>query len=100
MASRKKAPELTFTSLDDRKTFVYLLARYAKSFHFLSCFFTYPAEFNELAAFAEYVGPQLIKEGNVSELMKLVRQTQVVKAAVQYQGEVRSGGPVKLRAFP
>jgi type I restriction enzyme R subunit len=29
--------------------------------------------------------------------MKQIRQTEVVKAAVQYQGEVRSGGPVKLK---
>ena len=42
------------------------------------------------------MGPQLIKEGSVSELMKMIRQTDVVKAAVQYQGEVTSGGPMKL----
>jgi type I restriction enzyme R subunit len=68
-----------------------------KSFHFLTCFFTYPTEIQVFAAFAEYVGPQLIKAVSVSELMQLVRQTAVVKAAVQYQGEVRSGGPLKLR---
>src|SRR5439155_8615420 len=39
----------------------------------------------------------LIKEGSVSELMKQIRQTEEVKAAVEFQGEVRSGGPVKLR---
>ena len=84
-------------SIEDRKTFVYLLARYVKSFHFLTCFFTYPAEFREFAVFAEYTGPQLIKQGSVSELMQQIRQTQVVKAAVQYQGEVRSAGEVKLK---
>jgi len=47
--------------------------------------------------FAEYVGPQLIKQGSVSDLMKQIRQTEVVKAAVEYQGEVRSGGKVKLK---
>lgn len=84
-------------SSEDRKMFVYLLARFVKSFHFLTCFFTYPVEIGKFAAFAEYVGPQLIKQGTVSELMKLIRQTQVVKAAVEYQGEVRStGGTVKL----
>jgi len=52
----------------------------------------------EFATFAEYVGPQLIKQGSVSELMKQIRQTEVVKAAVEYQGEVRSGGgEVKLK---
>jgi type I restriction enzyme R subunit len=86
------------TSPEDRKTFVYMLARLAKSFHFLTCFFSYPDEVKEFVAFAEYVGPQLIKQGSVSELMKQIRQTQVVKAAVEYQGEVRStGGEVKLR---
>ena len=46
---------------------------------------------------AECVGPQLIKIGTVSELMKQVRATEVAKAAVQYQGVITSGGPVKLK---
>ena len=33
----------------------------------------------------------------MSDLMKQIRQTEVIKAAVEYQGEVRSGGPVKLK---
>jgi type I restriction enzyme R subunit len=82
---------------EERKALVYLLARFAKSFHFLNCFFSFPAPIKEFVAFAEYVGPQLIKEGSVSELMKQIRQTEVIKAAVEYQGEVRSGGPVKLK---
>ncbi len=86
------------TSPEDRKEFVYLPARLVKSFHFLTCFFTYPDEIKEFVTFAEYVGPQLIKQGSVSELMKQIRQTEVVKAAVEFQGEVRSaGGEVKLR---
>ena len=84
---------------EERKAFVYLLARFVKSFHFLTCFFSYPPELGEFAAFSEYVGPQLIKEGSVSELMKQIRATDVVKAAVQYQGEVRAAtGTVKLRS--
>jgi type I restriction enzyme R subunit len=82
---------------DQRKLFVYLLARFVKSFHFLTCFFTYPSTLRDFTVFAEYVGPQLIKEGTVSELMKQIRATDVVKASVQYQGEVRTAGPVKLR---
>lgn len=84
-------------SLDERKAFVYLLAKYVKYFQFLTCFFVYPGEVEEFAKFAEYVGPQLIKKGNISELMKQIRQTEVVKAAVEYEGEVRSGGTVKLK---
>lgn len=82
---------------EERKAFVYLLARYVKSFHFMTCFFSYPVELNEFATFAEYVGPQLIKQGSVSDLMKQIRQTEVIKAAVEYQGVTTSGGPVKLR---
>lgn len=86
------------TSPEDRKNFVDRLARLVKSFHFLTCFFTYPDAVKEFVTFAEYVGPQLIKEGSVSELMKQIRQTEVVRAAVEYQGEVRgAGGEVKLR---
>ena len=83
---------------EDRKVFVYLLARFVKSFHFFTCFFTYAPAIEELAIFAEYVGPQLIKEGSVSELMKQIRQTEVIKAAVEFQGEVRGGGTVKVKS--
>jgi type I restriction enzyme R subunit len=82
---------------EERKAFVYLLARLVKVFHFLTCFFTYAMELKEFANFAEYVGPQLIKQGSVSDLMKQIRQTEVIKAAVEYQGVTTSAGPVKLR---
>jgi type I restriction enzyme, R subunit len=85
-------------SWEDRKAFVYLLARFVKSFHFLTCFFSYAPELKEFATFAEYVGPQLIKAGSVSDLMKQIRQTEVIKAAVEYQGVTTSAGPVKLKA--
>lgn len=85
-------------AIDQRKSFVYLMARFVKSYHFLTCFFAYPPDVTEFALFAEYVGPQLIKEGSLSELMKQIRETEVIKASVQYQGEVRSGGPIKLKS--
>ena len=87
----------TIAAPEERKAFVYLLTRYVKSFHFLTCFFTYASELKEFATFAEYVGPQLIKQGSVSDLMKQIRQTEVVKAAVEYQGVTTSAGPVKLK---
>ena len=89
--------QASVADIEERKAFVYLLAKFAKSFHFLSCFFTFSAEVKELATFADYVGPQLIKTGNVSELMQLIRQTEVIKAAVDYVGVITSGGPVKLK---
>jgi type I restriction enzyme R subunit len=85
------------TDPEQRKTFVYLLAKFVKSVHFLTCFFTYPEEVTQLATFAEFVGPQLIKEGTVSELMKLIRVTEVVKASVRCRGEVKTPGTVRLR---
>jgi type I restriction enzyme, R subunit len=85
------------TDWEQRKAFVYLLARFVKSFHFLTCFFTYSPQIQEFVTFAEWVGPQLIKAGTVSELMKQIRATVVTKAAVQYQGVTTSGGPVKLQ---
>lgn len=85
------------TDPEERKKFVYLLARFVKSFHFLTCFFTFAPEIKQLATFAEYVGPQLIKAGSVSELMKQIRQTEVIKAAVEYQGVESGGGTVKLK---
>lgn len=82
---------------EERKAFVYLLARFVKSYHFLTCFFSYPTPVQEFASFAECVGPQLIKAGTVSEMMKQIRASFVTKAAVQFQGVMTSGGPVKLQ---
>ncbi|MCI4430383.1 MAG: type I restriction endonuclease subunit R [Burkholderiales bacterium] len=41
------------TDLEARKEFVYLLARFVKCFHFLTCFFTFAPEIKQLATFAE-----------------------------------------------
>ncbi len=83
--------------IEARKKFVHLMARFVKSYHFLSCFFQYPEHIGVFAAFAEYVGPQLIKQGSVSDLMKQIRQTSVVRASVKYKGEVSIPGEVKLK---
>ena len=84
------------TDSEKRKAFVYLLARFVKSFHFLTCFFSYGADIRAMVAFAEFIGPQLIKTGGVSDLMKQIRATVVTKATVKYQGVMTGGGPVKL----
>lgn len=83
------------TDPQKRKEFVYLLARFVKSYHFLTSFFTYPKEVKEFGVFAEYVGPQLIKQGSVSELMQQIRSTEVTKAAVEFKGELKGGGTIK-----
>ncbi len=80
---------------EDRKMFVYLLEHFVKSFHFLTCFFSYPVHIKQFVLFAEYIGPQLIKQGSVSDLMKQIRQTEVIKAAVQFQGVLSASGTIK-----
>lgn len=82
---------------EQRIAYVNLLAKYVSSYHFLTCFFTYPSEYRELAGFAEVVGPQLIKMAAVSEMMKLVRATTVVKASVKYEGEAFATGEQKAK---
>lgn len=94
-ALRKRFHE-RIQDMDSRKKFVYLLSRFVKSYHFLTCFIQYHKNIGVFSAFAEYVGPQLIKQGSVSELMKQIRRTSVVKASVKYKGEVASPGTVKL----
>lgn len=87
--------------LEARKEHVRLLERFSTSFRFLSRFFTYAVELQRMDAFVEWVAPQLIKQGTASEMMALVRKMEVVKAAVQYQGEVQAtGGTVKLTPKP
>ncbi|MBF0472057.1 MAG: hypothetical protein HQL48_11880 [Gammaproteobacteria bacterium] len=75
-----------FSETDDRKAFVYLLAKFVKSFHFLVCFFEYPDAIGRFAAFTDFIGPQLIKQGTVSDLMKHIRKVELIKAAVKFQG--------------
>jgi type I restriction enzyme, R subunit len=79
--------EEKITTADQRNVFVHLLAKYVKSYYFLSNFFTYQQTLRTFAVFAEIVGPQLIKRGTVSELMKQIHATSVVKAAVRDLGE-------------
>ena len=83
------------TGPDKRKSFVYLLSKFVKSYHFLRSFFSYEESVCEFAAFCEFIGPQLIKTGSVSELMKQVRATVVEKTAVTFEGEIRMPGGLK-----
>lgn len=76
---------------EERKGFVSLLGRFVHSFNYQSCFFTYPPEIQEFAAFAEYVSIRLIERGKVSELMKLIRQTYVSRGSVEDLGTVIPG---------
>lgn len=86
------------TSMDDRKGLVYLLAKFVKAFYAMSAFYSFEESVRELAAFSRCLGPQLIKRGSISDLMKQIRQTEVIRASVQYLGEVKvQPGEVKTR---
>lgn len=85
---RKKLQD-KIVDFEERKAFVYLLTKYVKAFNFLSCFFSYSDNLAIFSAFADYISPQLIKEGEISELMKQIKHTQVVKASVQFEGIVK-----------
>ena len=80
---------------EQRRSYVHLLAKFVESFQFLSCFFSYDYSIREFSDFFNFVGPQLIKGGTVSEMMKMVRATTVIKAAVIDQGEIKLGGSRK-----
>jgi len=81
--------------IEERKSFVYLLAKFVQSYYFLSNFFKFEEPIRDFVVFCEFIGPQLIKAGSISELMKLVRATVVEKAAVTYEGEVEMPGGLK-----
>ncbi len=80
-------------SLEDRKSFVYLLAKFVKSYLFLIHFFDFPAAVKQFARFAEYVGPT----HTGSRSTKKYFANEVLKAAVTYQGVKHGGGMVKER---
>ena len=83
---------------EQRRSYVHLLGKFVGSYRFLNCFFAYGYALREFVDFAEVVGPQLIKAGAVSELMRQVRATTVVRASVQEAGVVglQAGGRRKI----
>lgn len=83
----KKVFEERLVEGQPRRDFVNLLARYAQRYYFLANFFTFPERMARFAKFAEYVGPQLIKQGTVSDLMERIRATGVVRGQVEDLGE-------------
>ena len=62
------------TDHEQKRAYVHLLAKFVRSYRFLTNFFSYDYAVKEFAEFAEAVGPQMIKAGTVSDMMKLVRR--------------------------
>jgi type I restriction enzyme R subunit len=82
---------------DARKALVLLLARFTKTYYFLNSFFSYGQDIVVFALFTEYVGPQLVKQGKISDLMEQIHKTGVIKTSVQFQGVTTSTGKVTLK---
>ena len=89
VAELKQVLEEKLADGQPRRDFVNLLARFVQRYYFLANFFTFPEALARFARFAEFVGPQLIKQGTVSDLMEKIRATGVVRATVQDLGEQR-----------
>ena len=89
VAELKQVFEEKLADGQPRRDFVNLLARFVQRYYFLANFFTFPDTLARFARFAEFVGPQLIKQGTVSDLMEKIRATGVVRATVQDLGEQR-----------
>jgi type I restriction enzyme, R subunit len=75
-----------YDDLDHRKAYVYELAKLVKAFNFLSSFYHYEEAIEQFVMFAEFIQPQLIKQGSESELMKAISKVKLIKANVKYQG--------------
>lgn len=86
VAAMKAHFEEVITHDARRREFVALLWRFDRSLTFLSNFFTFPSRLVNFAQFAAAIGPQLIKQATVSELMEQIRAAGVVRAGVKDRG--------------
>jgi type I restriction enzyme, R subunit len=75
-----------YDDLTQRKAYVYELTKLVKAFNFLSSFYHYDEVIEQFVLFAEFIHPQLIKEGSVSELMKAISKVKLIKANVSFIG--------------
>jgi type I restriction enzyme R subunit len=75
-----------YEGLTDRKAYVYELAKLVKAYNFLSSFYHYEEAIERFVLFAEFIQPQLIKEGSESELIEAIGKVKLIKASVTYKG--------------
>lgn len=75
-----------YDDLAERKAYVYELSKLVKAFNFLSSFYHYEEAIEQFVLFAEFIQPQLIKQGSESELMKAISKVKLIKANVKYKG--------------
>lgn len=75
-----------FETMEERKAYVFELAKLVKAYNFLSSFYHYDETIEQFVLFAEFIQPQLIKQGSESELMKEISKIKLIKANVTYLG--------------
>jgi len=74
-------------------------ANILKAFNFLSSFYHYEEAIEQFVLFAEFIQPQLIKEGSESELMKAISKVKLIKANVVYKG-ITENQPGAIKETP
>ena len=84
----RKSFETRFPDLVERRELVTLMARFVERWTFLSCFFDFSSEVIEAAAFADQIGPQLLRVSIVSEFKKQMSAVIISKGTVRYVGEI------------
>ena len=85
----------TMPDFDERVSYVYLMSKLIKQYHFLSAFFEFDKETTDLVEFSEIVASQLIKQGSESELMIALKKIGLSKANVEYKGIKELSGNTK-----
>jgi len=73
-------------SLEERKSYVYMVEKAIKQFDFLCNFYTFEGSIIRDILFYELISDKLIKIGGESELMREIGKLQLSKAAVKYLG--------------
>lgn len=73
--------------VDDQKNYIGLLRRFKKLYYFLAQFYPLDYHFQVFIVFAEAVENTLTKRGKTSELTQLLKNVELSKGAVKYQGQ-------------
>ena len=84
-------------ALEAQKEYVGLLRRYTKSYYFIANFFQLEDHLKEFVNFSEVLGELLIRKGKVSEIKQFLKNVELTKGAVKYEGLKTNISVVKNR---
>lgn len=78
---------MTMSNVQEQISFISLLLRLNTQYYFLKSFFNFEKQTEDFILFCEIIDSQLIKKGNESELLKVLKNVGLTKANVVYHGE-------------